>query len=72
MSSLKCHASPPPNPGMGVEGLCSQETSIKIVKASMSISDGCDYKGETKSSDTELLFHCFCAYSFNSSHAQLM
>ena len=29
---------------------------MKIVKASMSISDGFDYKGETKSSDTELLF----------------
>ena len=42
--------------GLGVERLCSQVTSIKIVKASMSISDGFDYKGETKSSDTELLF----------------
>ena len=42
----------------GGGGPYSQETQMKIIKALflMSISDVVDYKGETKSADTELLF----------------
>ena len=49
-------SAPKPVVGLGERDSAPQETSIKIVKASMSISDDFDHKGETKSSDTELLF----------------
>ena len=62
----------PMHGGLGVERLCSQETSIKIVKASMSISMVLITK-ERLSHLTLSHYSLFPrAYSFSSSHAQLI
>ena len=65
MGSLKCYTSPPRNPwwtqgGGGGEDTLLSGDQYEDCKAGFIlhpyISDGVDYKGETKSPDTELLF----------------